>query len=745
MFRKFAQTASTVVARQQRHATQAALRTQSAIASSQLVASLPTVSRANTGSESGDARANLSKLLAIATGAAFLATQFNQKESKCCGIAAIVGNESTEASQFLMEGITILQNRGYDSAGIATLAPAAHSELRVDIDQKPAHDTFPLAPLSASVAALDHEIVTSKYASVKGTADSIHLLRKSLPKHKGHHVGIAHTRWATHGGKTDYNSHPHSDMAQRISVVHNGTITNFLELKNELQESGVEFRSQTDTEVIAQLIGSYVRQGHSVIDAVKSALPRLQGTYGLCIMDKQCPERMIVSRNGSPIVIGKGREEMYVASEVSAFQRYTKQFMSLQDGEIALIHNNRIELLNEAEVDEQEQQGRLESRWEQAAELKIRLTPEPYAHWTLREIEEQPRAVAQAMNFGGRLGVDRVYLNGLESKRDELLSIDDIILTGCGTSLNAGEYGARLMRELDCFTSVRTEDSAELTRASVPRKHGGLLCISQSGETKDVHRAMVLSKDVSPTSPVFSIVNSVGSLIARTADCGVYLNAGRETAVASTKAFVTQVTVLGLVSCWFGQERAQTEAQREKLDEIMNALHKLPMKFGNCLKKSLKKQCKEVAQVLKDKEHCFVLGKGYAEPIAREGALKIKEITYLHAEGYSGGALKHGPFALIDDEHKTPVIMIVLDDEHKDNMMNAVEQVKARGATTIVITDNKQIVGDRADHVLEIPHNGPFTALLAVLPLQIIAYELALLRGINPDVPRNLAKAVTVD
>lgn len=385
-------------------------------------------------------------------------------------------------------------------------------------------------------------------------------------------------------------------------------------------------------------------------------------------------------------------------------------------------------------------------RMEMAADVKVRLSPAPYPHWTIREIYEQPKALAAALGFGGRISEDRVFLGGLEENKVELLKCNDLLIGACGTSLHAGMYGARLMRRLGSFRTVQTIDAAEAQTDDIPKSNAGLLVVSQSGETKDVHRLLQLAQGMRENIPCFSVVNAVGSLIARNTGCGVYTHAGRENAVASTKAFVTQVTVMALIASWFSQNREDSDDTKRQ--NLISALHRLPIVMGMALR--TRDKCMEVAEKLMKSEHMFVLGKGYAEPIAHEGALKIKEITYLHAEGYSGGALKHGPFALIEDEKngkfgKTPIIMIILDDEHGALMKTAAEEVRARGAYTIVITDNAKMVENCADDIITIPNNGALTALLAIIPLQLIAYELSLKRGINPDVPRNLAKAVTVD
>ncbi|KAF4319392.1 hypothetical protein BBO99_00004893 [Phytophthora kernoviae] len=565
-------------------------------------------------------------------------------------------------------------------------------------------------------------ITTTKFASVKGTADSIHLLRETKDKHEGNTTGIAHTRWATHGAKTDCNSHPHTDMHGRVSLVHN------------------------DTEVAAQLIGHLMGEGADLLTATRLALKKLEGTWGLCVMARDDPGKIVIARNGSPLCIGYGSNEMFVASETTAFSRYTKRFISLKDGEVALIKSDSAELNPN---DDGKEEGFLQrfptSRLSVAPDVKVRLSPAPYPHWTLREIMEQPKSVAASLGYGGRVSDDHVYLGGLEAEKDRMLRIKHLLIAACGTSMYASKYGAKLMRSLNSFDSVATEDASECSSDRFAKKDGGLLVVSQSGETKDVHRVLKTAEELQLEVPTFSVVNSVGSLIARTTKCGVYLNAGRENAVASTKAFVTQVTVMGLIASWFAQNRA--EGNHSKMLELIQSMHRLPIAIGMALRS--REQCAKIADSLLSAEHLFVLGRGYGEPIAYEGALKIKEITYLHAEGYPGGALKHGPFALIEGSKgkfgATPIILIVLDDEHATFMKTAAESVRARGAHTIVITDNPAMCENIADEIIAIPSNGPMTALLATIPLQLIAYELAVRKGINPDVPRNLAKAVTVD
>jgi glucosamine--fructose-6-phosphate aminotransferase (isomerizing) len=605
----------------------------------------------------------------------------------------------------------------------------------------------------------------TKYASDGDKADSIDLVAKHSQASVGHPVGIAHTRWATHGGKTDENAHPHVDSSGKIALVHNGTLNNANELRRELQGKGHRFTSQTDTEVIAKLIGHIYKEesGCTVKEATEKALLQCDGSWGLCIMCTDAPDELVVACNGSPLVIGIADDRTFVASETSAFNRYTKNFISMKDGEIGVLHSDgrTLDL----------------SRRQKAPDQEVKLSPEPYAHWTIKECIEQPEAIARALGFGGRLGADKVLLGGLDSNFETVSKIKHMTLAACGTSLNAARYGERLMKHLGSFDSVYSIDAAETEAKDFPcatkSSETGVIVVSQSGETKDVVRVVNTAMDKGII--VMSVVNAVGSLIARTTNLGVFCNAGRENAVASTKAFTTQVTVMALIAIWFRQTRDKLEGLRPSVEtmRLKEALMRLPISFGMALK--TREQCKGIAESLKDKEHCFVLGKGYGEPVAYEGALKIKEMCYLHAEGYSGGALKHGPFALIEGENgrfgATPIIMIILDDNHAHHMRTAAEEVKARGAELIIITDKLELARDLDAHTIVIPSNGPLTALGAVLPLQLIAYELALLRyvytrgiiyqiissshmtfcffcccrGVNPDTPRNLAKAVTVD
>merc|ERR1719461_876430 len=621
---------------------------------------------------------------------------YQTPQANACGIVGYVGQEPS--INYLLEGLLILQNRGYDSAGVATVDEA-------------------------------NELVTTKYASVGTTSDSIDLLQEKAPKnHPFSKCGIAHTRWATHGAKTDENAHPHTDYKNRVALVHNGTIENCMELRKELEDYGITFKSQTDTEVIVQLVGYYLDQGQEILKAVRSTLERLEGSWGLAIISVDKPDEIIVTCNGSPLIIGvdEDMKRTFVASEHTAFSRYTNEIIPLKDREIVVVTAEEFKLDR--------------SRVIKTMKEDIQLSPEPYPHWTVKEIFDQPVAVQRALGYGSRLDSDlSIRLGGLDSQRSAMVNIDNLVLSACGTSLFASEYGALLMRYLHSVETCTVIDAAECGFDSFPRSKAGLCVLSQSGETKDVIR--VLNKAQEVGVPAFSLVNCVGSAIARKTGLGVYTYAGREHAVASTKAFMNQVVCLSLVAGYFSKLKEDSHANQQRLKNIVDALLRLTACINITLRR--REQCKEIAQKLIGQKSMFVLGKGFAYPIAQEGALKIKEITYIHAEGYSGGALKHGPFALI--EEGTPIILVIPDDQHARHMVIAAHEVQCRGAHPIVITDNPALVDHIECDVIAIPSNGVLTALLSVIPLQLLAYELAVRRGIDPDKPRHLAKAVTVD
>jgi len=636
-------------------------------------------------------------------------TYKNKQDAKCCGIVGVIStknNKNPDARGLLLEGLSIIRNRGYDSAGIATSS--------------------------------DEGLFVSKYASQGSTSDSFDLLKNNSSVHDGHGVGIAHTRWATHGAKTDKNSHPHVDFSGRVALVHNGTINNYYKLRLALEERGIVFKSETDSEVIAHLIGIELEEDETcdLRQAVSNVVAMLDGTWGLAIIDKNKPEEVVVARNGSPMVIGFGIDNVFIASETAAFNKHTKNFISVHDGEIATISPD------ECSLDM--------TRIECAPDHGIEDFPgDDHPHWTIYEIMSQPNAIARALAFGGRMKDNNgIVLGGLEQNKDKMRSIKNLLFTSSGTSRFASIYGEKLMRELGSFDTCQSMDSAEIQVHDIPTHNGGVLAVSQSGESRDV--LVSLKKAEQTGVPRLSVVNVVSSAIARETGMGVYLHAGRENAVASTKSFSSQVTVLTLMALWFRNLREEDGASKEGLldkNGLIESLQRLPVDFKMAM--NLRDQCKEVAKKLMTKTNCFVLGKGYGEPVAFEGALKLKEMTYIHAEGYSGGALKHGTMALIEDKDgpfgSTSIFALVLDDEHANQMRTACIESKTRGADVTVITDNAELAQGIDENPIIIPSNGRLTALVGVVPLQLIAYELAMLKGINVDTPRNLAKCVTVE
>lgn len=677
-----------------------------------------------------------------------------------CGIIGYVG-KTDSAINYLIEGLGILQNRGYDSAGVATLSKTKVNPGSTDTDKENA------------------TLKITKFASVSTTSDAIDKLAKNAPPiHEGDKIGIAHTRWATHGGKTDLNAHPHVDYLNRIALCHNGVIENCEALVNQFKLKE-KLKTQTDTEIIAQVIGYFLDQNKTIEEAICSTLCRLEGTWGLAILFKDKPDRIFCVRKGSPLLIGVTKDgRTFVASEATAFARHTRSIITLENDELAIITEKGVEDI--IDINDPPSPRKDKKEGDKSDELKekaymervtksevddVVLTPAPYEHWTIKEIMEQPESLSRAMNYGGRIRDDiSVKMGGLEMNKQWLLNIKHLVIAACGTSFYSALYGAKLFKLLKCFETVQVFDAAELSIEDFPPNDSGLLVISQSGETLDVVRCLDMA--IANNIPIFSIVNRVGSLIARTTACGVYINAGREIAVASTKAFTSQVAVLTLIALFFAQNKYAPQFMFQDRINLVNALQKLPTQCGMTLN-STRKKCARVASYLLQHTTVFVLGKDLGEPIAREGSLKIKEITYTHAEGYASGALKHGPFALI--EPGTPIILIILDDKNKNLGITAAHEVKARGAFVVVITDLKKtdftqspmestkiqkklpdpsktndLMKKICDEIIRVPHNHWLSGLNCVFPLQLIAYEMAIQKKINPDKPKNLAKTVTV-
>ncbi|CAG9310213.1 unnamed protein product [Blepharisma stoltei] len=617
---------------------------------------------------------------------------YRKKISESCGIIGYVGSDP-KAIDVLLHGLTEIQNRGYDSAGVATYH--------------------------------DGEVLVTKFASDKlKISDSIEKIKQNADKHTNSCLGIGHTRWATHGGVNDENAHPHSDHKNRIFVAHNGTITNTHEIRSILAQCKIPIKSETDTELIALLIGMYLDEGHSLKNSIKLALQRLDGTWGLAILSKDEPNQIIVARKGSPMLVGIGENELYVGSEQAAFSKFTKKYMALEEDEIWALDPKKMEI-EKNRIEQIDNQG----------EVSLGC----HTHWTIKEIEEQPESVARAMNFGARLIRDGAKLGGLEEIKEKLLEIKNLAIIGCGTSYHAAMFGAHLFKSLEILNSVQALDASETTLLDIPKENPGVIAISQSGETRDLIEPV--SEIVKNGITAISIVNVVGSQLARLTKHGVYMNSGREIGVASTKSFMNSCVVLTEIALWLSAHLKPEDSEKRK--SLVNHLLKLPLQIGSVIAQN-KEVIKEIASEIINEEHMFVLGRGLAESIAKEGALKIKEITRVHAEGYPGGALKHGPFALINDG--TPIILIILNDDYKDLMNLALAEVTGRGAKTIVITSDPALIttAKPPNKIIKIEEAGPLTALLSAIPMQMLAYYLSIMKGLDPDHPRGLAKVVTV-
>lgn len=604
-----------------------------------------------------------------------------------CGIVGYLGD--SDAIPPVLEGLSLLQNRGYDSVGISFI----HNNL----------------------------LQTTKFASTTNN-NSLELLTEQLQENHNKTVAIGHTRWATHGGKTDINAHPHHDNKNRIAIVHNGIIENFQAIKTRLQDRGYFFRSSTDTEVIAVLIGSFLDAGEEMTLAIQKAVAELQGTWALVIINRDFPDCLWAIRNGSPLLLGEESDCVMVASEQIAFHSYIKQYISLNDHDLFEIRREHGKGFS--------YNKNMQHYTQKTTTQQCELTPVPWTHWMMKEIMEQPDSIVRAINNGGRIESDTtVKLGGLDSCKDQLADIDHLILLGCGTSYHSGLWSLGIFKSLRTFDTITLYDGADFTTADIPlRGKSAAVLISQSGETKDLHRCIQIIQDNNMIS--IGVVNVIDSFIARETNCGIYLNAGREVAVASTKSFTNQCVVLSLLAVWFSQNRGTCIEKRRK---IIKDLHNLPFHMKSLFQ--YENNVRELAEKIKDARSIFVLGKGKDEAVAKEGALKIKEVTYIHAEGYSSSALKHGPFGLL--EPGLPVILLDVQDEYRDKTENVFQEVGARDAFIIRISD---ISGD-----LKVDQNTTFSGILANIYLQLISYYCAVSKGFNPDFPRNLAKVVTVE
>lgn len=615
-----------------------------------------------------------------------------------CGIIAGVSNsELINLIEMILNGLKMIQNRGYDSAGICCNS----------------NGSFYL----------------EKYASID-KLNAIDKLNNSINNFKHFTSYIAHTRWATHGPKTDVNAHPHLDMYENFSVVHNGIIENYNELKTNLINNGFKFKSQTDTEVIVNLISYKYNLCNNVELAINTALSELEGTYALVIMFKNDPNILYCTRRGSPLLISVNDDFALIASERSGLCNYVNNYINLDNNDLCIIKN----ISNKIVLETSRKYIPIK-----ITNSKIELSPEPYPYWFIKEINEQTEASLRSISMGGRLLDNSVKLGGLELHSENLKDLDNLLLLGCGTSYHACLSSSHYFKDLCDFNVVIPIDGSEFTKKDIPKiGKTGIVFVSQSGETKDLHRCLEICKDETKNLILIGVINTPDSLIAREVDCGCYINAGREVSVASTKAFTCQIILLSMIAIWFSQLKKTNSQKRE---EIIISLRRLYLDIKNTINNNLE-ICKEIAKYLVNYNSTFVLGKGICESSALEGSLKIKEVGYIHAEAYSSSALKHGPYSLLTEGF--PVILICPDDEYFVRNIGISEEIKSRLAFSIGITD-KEIKDHKFDKIIKIEKNKTYRNLLSVLPMQLIAYEIALLKGHNPDILRGLAKCVTVD
>ncbi len=612
-----------------------------------------------------------------------------------CGIVAYLGHQ--QAYPILIKGLKRLEYRGYDSAGVAMFDGS--------------------------------NIITYKR---KGKVQELE--NYAEPSSKEGFIGIGHTRWATHGPPENVNAHPHLSGNGRLALVHNGIIENYAVLKLALEKEGHVFQSETDTEVLVHLIEEIqMRDELPLEEAVRLALTRVVGAYAIVVIDREAPEKLVAARKASPLVIGIGQQEFFVASDATPIIEHTQKVVYLDDEQIAVVYaDGSLEIKT---IDNE-----IQTPFIQKLDLKIEtLEKGGFDYFMLKEIHEQPTTIRDAMR--GRINVEEgwVMLGGLEDHLQRIEQARRIIIVACGTSWHSGLIGEYLIEDL-ARIPVEVEYASEFRyRNPIITEEDVVLAISQSGETADTMAALELAKEKGAL--LYGIVNVVGSSIARITNAGSYIHAGPEIGVASTKAFTGQVTLLTLLALTLARKKgtiAEPYFQR-----LINELVNIPDKVQKVLEYD--SQIKYIAREIKDRQNALYLGRGYNFPVALEGALKLKEISYIHAEGYPAAEMKHGPIALIDEQ--MPVVVIATNKSAYGKIVSNIQEVKARkGMVIAVVTQGDEAVSKMADYTIEIPDTEePLTPLLSVIPLQLLSYYIAVMRGCNVDQPRNLAKSVTVE
>jgi glucosamine--fructose-6-phosphate aminotransferase (isomerizing) len=611
-----------------------------------------------------------------------------------CGIVAYLGDR--DAYEVILKGLKRLEYRGYDSSGI--------------------------------VLSADEQI---KLYKKKGKVSDLEDFIKGKDLRGG--TGIGHTRWATHGEPNDINAHPHLSYDGSLAIIHNGIIENYSSLKQELINKGHEFRSDTDSEVVIHFIEDIRKNSSCDLDeAVRLALKKIVGAYAIVIVDQKDPNLLIAARKGSPLVIGVGKGEYFLASDATPIIEYTNEVVYLNDYEIAVIRKDELILKNIEDVQT--------SPYIQTIDMELdAIEKGGFKHFMLKEIFEQPKSIGDAMR--GRLNAAKghLVLGGIRDYVNRMVSADRIIILACGTSWHAGLVAEYFFEDW-CRIPVEVEYASEFRyRNPVIREGDVIIAISQSGETADTLAAIELAK--SKGAVIFGVVNAVGSSIARATHVGAYIHAGPEIGVASTKAFTAQVTVLSMIAMIVAYKKGTISETR--YHELLVELETVPAKVEKALK--LDEASQKIAEMFKNATNFLYLGRGYNFPVALEGALKLKEISYIHAEGYPAAEMKHGPIALIDQE--MPVVFIATRDSSYDKIISNIQEVKARkGRVIAIVTEGDVLIPKIADYVLEVPiTHEALMPLVSVIPLQLLSYYIAEMRGCNVDQPRNLAKSVTVE
>lgn len=613
-----------------------------------------------------------------------------------CGIVGYIGNK--DAFPILIKGLRRLEYRGYDSAGVALV----NSDTALNVYK--------------SKGKVDNLVEYCSDKNVSGT------------------VGIAHTRWATHGEPSALNAHPHYSESGNLAIIHNGIIENYSDIKKKLMANGVKFRSETDTEVLVQLI-EYIKE-HKNLDlltAVQVALHEVIGAYAIALLDKRTPHQIIVARNQSPLVVGIGDDEFFIGSDASPIVEYTDKVVYLEDGNIAVLHKGEelkvVNILNR----------RLNPEI-QTVDINLgQLDKGGYPHFMLKEIFEQPDCLTNCMRGRVNVDTDNVVLSAIIDYKKQLINAKRFIIVACGTSWHAGQIGKQMIENF-CRIPVEVEYASEFRyRNPVITSDDVVIAISQSGETADTLAAVKLAKDNGAF--IYGICNAIGSSIPRATNTGSYIHVGPEIGVASTKAFTGQVTVLTMLALVLAKEKG-TISSSDYL-EIVKELHEIPEKMKKVLE--LNDRISELSRIFTYAHNFLYLGRGYSYPVALEGALKLKEISYIHAEGYPAAEMKHGPIALIDSD--MPVVVIATHNAMYEKVLSNIQEVKARkGKVIAIVTEGDDNISRIADEVIELPTTIEcLEPLLATIPLQLLAYHIAVCKGKNVDQPRNLAKSVTVE